>query len=1528
MKHWYYTLVIALAGCVAAAMAAMAAVPGHPTRPDRIERSRERAQRKPNATPRQNVLPLVKAGADGSKQLYGMALYDEDGSIYNYGGPLEGYSGPAEIHADGNHKKLAATQDIKTQAGCYYDGKFISIFRDWGKNLVTYSFYDADTWAPVGMGLANYTLTSPNVLPSDVTYDPTTKRLYGCFLEDTSEGFAIGSNFGYIDLTPEFENWTEPVKVVKDMGVQMHGMASTADGVIYGIGIDNKLYRIDKLTGTPAEIAAIDFEIEPGTDLLGYNSADIDFETGQIYFFYFDANWDTYIVSIDPATAHSEIVANFGYDNGGNCDVFPAIFFKQHAVTSTVTPDKVSGLTVNPDGVSLAANVEFTMPTLDTDSSELSGNLDWNVAVGDATIGSGSAAPGEKVTAHVEVPERGLTSFMVYATANGQAGSPQMKTAYIGNDVPVIPSRPIVGTNGKNVQIIWDAAVAEHADYDGNLSPVTYRVVRQPGDHVVVEGTSELAATDVIESEFKSQYTYSVIPVSGDIEGQAVSSRPFYAGEVFSLPHDNEFDDEALFAQYPTIDLNKDNNTWWIDAAKGRAVYSSNDNDAVDYLCIGPFNLTAGSKYSFSMLAGAHNVSECVAVYVGKDTEDGSTYDRELIAPLYIQPSLGDEQLSGSFVADETGKFYFAIAALSPASRQNLYIYNVHVTEASANVPAAVTNLMARPSETGMTVSCTLPATTIGGGKANVTSVIISRDNKKLAEVSEGVADGESFSWTDTETVSDGQHIYTVTAVNAAGVGDETSCNGWWGEDRPGRPTNMRVYEDIETPGLMHVTWDAPAYGANGGKVNSANIDWVVDWLSFGAAGSGLVHNGSKCEFELQLSAEAIAEQNLIAFSVYGINNVGSSDSDGKLTRSGYFGPATSLPVRESWVDYRYKGIWSGEAVSEDAGLFESYWDISGGSGLALKPYNDNCMYALTTTVDGGGYRVRSPRMFINDETNPTLVFYLYYGGMTKDFAVEIAVDDQPFKVLRDIEITPEGTGKWQRVEIPLSEYRNSKYFQFGFTGHAIKAANEFCAIDNFSVLDLKENDLTVMSLTAPAKANVNEEIIIDATIRNSGSKAVKSGDYKVRLLKNGVPVMENDGEDIAIDNEVVVTFFEVPTVADPENTQYNVEIVFAADENLSDNRGTEATTRIIQNELPVVSDLSGTARDGVTLNWSAPSQTEILPDPYVENFDSYEAFTISNIGDWKVYDGDGCKTVVIQTFFGVLDYPNIGTPIAWQVIDPYEAGIFSSAWTPRSGTQILASFQAVNENGRDVQTNDWLISPELFGGAQRISFLACTAMKDYSPEIIDIMYSTTGTELTDFVPLAENVEVPYNPTDWTEMSFDLPEGARHFAIIHKSADKFALLIDDVKFIPAGSSMVQLGLEGYNIYRDGVKINEEPVKEESYVDQNVINGKEYAYHVSVLWDKGESPLSNEFKVVAASAIDNVVADGGNIRIKARQGGIRVEGATGRNISVFTTTGMLITSVAAANDVTDIDLAPGFYIVNAGGRSAKILVGAR
>ena len=53
-----------------------------------------------------------------------------------------------------------------------------------------------------------------------------------------------------------------------------------------------------------------------------------------------------------------------------------------------------------------------------------------------------------------------------------------------------------------------------------------------------------------------------------------------------------------------------------------------------------------------------------------------------------------------------------------------------------------------------------------------------------------------------------------------------------------------------------------------------------------------------------------------------------------------------------------------------------------------------------------------------------------------------------------------------------------------------------------------------------------------------------------------------------------------------------------------------------------------------------------------------------------------------------------------------------------------------------------------------------------------------------------------------------------------------------------------LTINGYNIYRDDVMINTSPVVDLEFEDSDVINGVTYQYHITALYDEGESEASN------------------------------------------------------------------------------------
>ncbi|MDE6207454.1 MAG: choice-of-anchor J domain-containing protein, partial [Muribaculaceae bacterium] len=429
--------------------------------------------------------------------------------------------------------------------------------------------------------------------------------------------------------------------------------------------------------------------------------------------------------------------------------------------------------------------------------------------------------------------------------------------------------------------------------------------------------------------------------------------------------------------------------------------------------------------------------------------------------------------------------------------------------------------------------------------------------------------------------------------------------------------------------------------------------------------------------------------------------------------------------------------------------------------------------------------------------------------------------------------------------------------------------------------------------------------------------------DYTVRFYKNGALLEEVAGEALAADAVTTFTVTDTPVVTDPETCEYYAEVVFAADEDTTNNTGNTALVRVVVSEYPTVADLAGEYNDGIKLTWSDPDMSTLPQVSVTETFENYESFIIDNIGQWGVYDGDGERTVILATEYEVLDYPHIGEAMAWQVFDPEEAGVLLSAWYARSGKKMLVSFQASRDNNRKVVSNDWLISPELSGNEQTVSFYACAGMSgSYAPELFDFMISKDSNKPEDFEALDIDRQVPYNATDWTEFSFRVPAGTRYFAIVHKSYDKVAMLVDDITYVPAGSPSVQLDLQGFNVYRDGARINSELVADTEYLDTDVELGHDYTYNVTAVWDKGESKLSEAVTIKAESAVEGVGSY--ELTIRPLTGAIRIEGGVGEDVAVYTTAGVCV-AIVKAQGVVDVPVTPGIYLVKAPAAVAKVVV---
>lgn len=266
-----------------------------------------------------------------------------------------------------------------------------------------------------------------------------------------------------------------------------------------------------------------------------------------------------------------------------------------------------------------------------------------------------------------------------------------------------------------------------------------------------------------------------------------------------------------------------------------------------------------------------------------------------------------------------------------------------------------------------------------------------------------------------------------------------------------------------------------------------------------------------------------------------------------------------------------------------------------------------------------------------------------------------------------------------------------------------------------------------------------------------------------------------------------------------------------------------------------------------VSLSWNTPEAV----DGYFDDFEDHDDFAVNSAGrvGWTYIDGDNRNTYS----WSACTFKNQGQKMAFIVMNPSETTPSVEAnpkYTPASGKKMLVSMCAIG-----APNNDWIISPQLsFQEDFKISFRAKSYRTDgIAPERIRVGYSTTGKTQSafNFVTPSPYLELP---DVWDLYEYTIPKEARYVCINCVSDDAFMLLIDDIMIgtnevrpnvmedpdAPVAGQVHRIQgrhLTGFNIYRDGQKVNKAPVKEVRYTD--TANSYDvHAYTVTALYSDG------------------------------------------------------------------------------------------
>lgn len=1306
-----------------------------------------------------------------------------------------------QLQPGGNsYTLLHETPNIDMNGGCaIYDGKFHGT--SWDQTYTgTYHEYNIIDWTPTendGTKVYNY-----NYWASSSAYDPVEGKVYLVGLDnDTFEYTLVRVDFN------TFEDGT----IIKHLGDYAYAaMAFDAEGQLWAISAKGVLMKVDKKTGVETVVG--NTGVKPG---VSWGSAAFDNKTGKLYW---AANeYDTnvsHLYEVDTTTGKATAVSN--YDNE---EVFPFLYIE--AAADDTAPADLSDLAVTFNEASTTGTVNFTMPAKTYGGQALNGNVSYSISIDGTEVKTGSAKAGAKVSEEVSTSE-GQHIIAVVLTANGKKGSTNKLQKWVGNDNPAAVGNPTlnIDNNGKAL-VSWTAPT--RGAHDGYIGTLTFSIYNADGSLLAknISGTEYTIQLD--KQKPYDAFYYYVVAFNGKKRGENTVTPYACFGQPLTAPYASDFSTVSGAYTYEIVDNDNNDVTWGYDADTKSLIYFSmyTNYDATpdDWVVTPPFTLKADRQYSLSYDARCYSESdrEVLRLYMAdgnvEDVKDFKpmTADNDTIHTIVFKP------VEHTVTVSEDGTYRFGIRAMENTGLA-VYVRNIKFTEGCMlAAPDSVSDITVAPDKRGelkATLSFKAPSKTISGkALSSISKIEVFEQGNATAVATVNNPQPGKTCTVNVTAASTGNTTYRIVASNGEGQGLTTTVSAYIGEDTPLAPKNIRLVDNLD--GTCKLTWDAPgSTGIHGGYVNPDNVTYEIYSVTDNTP-SLLKANVKGNEYGLGAFDQENRIQRLFYYAMKAVD--GDNKSEYGVSTSLLSGAPYNLPFEESWANGMQKYYWATNSI---AGNYYFDWFTQ------LSADNDKgCAYYGSNQANAGDCAVLSSgKISLVGSANPRLSFsyYLISNGAHKiDVIVKTAHGTS--ETVKTIDYNKEALSGakegWKEEVIDLGQFKDEKYITVNFKA-TIGNPKALVLLDNCRVRDVYEYDLSA-TISGPEVVTSGTKAHYDVTVSNEGSNPMSN--YSVGLYING-KLVDNKTVDeaLAVNAKNTVGFdYNVPATA---NGTLNVKATVSHDFDMDEenNASKEISNKVVAPSFPSVDDLkASTDGNGVKLNWSSAAGKR---HSVTDNFEQYTAWAIDDLGQWTLVDGDKNYTYGYGNTF-----PNQGTPFAYIVFNPSAAGDNGNNLDPHSGDQYLASFSSSTK-----ASDDWLISPELSGEKQTISFWVKTVNDEYGKEEYEVLYSTTDKDTKSFQTIKAKTEAS---TAWTEIKVELPSGAKYFAIRCVSNDHTMFALDDVSYEAPAMTPV-----GYKVYKNGECVATLNAESTSFNDAD--GTKNDSYFITVVYAEGESTASN------------------------------------------------------------------------------------
>lgn len=870
-------------------------------------------------------------------------------------------------------------ENIKGTNGAVWAGDRYEIV-----NMMSHRTFDTATWEEIH----SCQLGWPAFMEMGamaVTYDPSDKKVYGCYLT-TSQSY----RFAIADYA------TATLTEIKDLGGDVWAKCMFADdkGVLYAIMNNGDLVTVDKTNGATTVIGNIDYETTGNTGAV-YNPA-----TGTAYWTVTVSGTPS-LYELDLTDASTTLVAEFP---GG--EEFTGLFIEAGAVSTDGVPATAEDIALGFVEGALKGTLSFTAPAADTEGNPLSGELTYTVKLDEADALTGTAQPGDKVTTEpIEVAQTGDHLFaVIFANAAG-TGNAAYKRAWIGFDKPEAPANVKLTSAQGKITLSWTAPAKGLNEGWFDAQNIKYDVVRYPDGVKVADKISETTFAETLQDVTIANYYYGITAFNGSEASDEAMSTKVKFGSYILPPYNQNFGTEGSLDFYTVIDVNKDGKTWGLNSWNMIPEYFANqsDNDADDWLVTPQVKLNKNSIYTISVVAsGAESdfYDQNLKVMIGS----GNTAD-ELTTELVERTRLSDKpsKLKAVFTVEEDGLYYFGLHTATPAHQGWVNLTGLHI-EATGTIdgPEAAKNLTVEAGEKGAleaSVKFTAPAADTKGNQLTALEKIELVRDEQVINSWTAPQTGAALSYTDTE-VTTGLHRYEVIAYNEKGAGYPAVASVYVGVDVPAPVENVVLAVD---GGKATISWTPAAKGVNGGYVDNASLKYFVQRsdgavVARNAAATTITDNPEKYEhqYELMYAVMAVSEQ---------------GTSQLAISNSLLFGDDYELPFTESFRGGATQNFWSLKNLRGGSFMLNDSFAVDGDGGSVAYQGNGSDSEA----------EIATGRIDMSLANAPRLTFYAPLNSGAVQLSVLVITPDNERHLVKSYDLNK--PGEYNPVALSLADY-------------------------------------------------------------------------------------------------------------------------------------------------------------------------------------------------------------------------------------------------------------------------------------------------------------------------------------------------------------------------------------------------------------------------------------------------------------------------------------------------------------------------